>query len=169
VREALFMSLEPLNGLRVVDLFAGSGALGIEALSRGAAWVDFAEQDVAALGVLRTNLKELAIADRARVWTLELPHGLKRIEAPLAGADLVLIDPPYGAEIATAVLEALAAPACLPEGCRVAVEHHVRDALPGVAGVVQRVRTRKYGETVVSLYRVMEGARAVHPDPGGES
>jgi hypothetical protein len=82
VREALFMALEPLEGLRVVDLFAGSGALGIEALSRGAAHADFIEPDRAALAALRANLGSLGLEDRARVWPLRLPAGLRRIERP---------------------------------------------------------------------------------------
>lgn len=161
------MSLEPLTDLRVVDLFAGSGALGIEALSRGAARVDFAEQNRTALGVLRRNLDDLAIASRAKIWAIELPRDLKLMCDVLARADLVLADPPYGGDTANAVLGFLTEPGCLQEGCRVVIEHHVRDALPGGVGVAHRVRTRKYGETAVSLYRIMEGAPATNPEPGG--
>ena len=92
------MSLEPLQDLRVIDLFAGSGALGIEALSRGAVHVDFVEPDRAALAALRRNLEELGLQSQSRVWPLRLPQGLRRIEAALAAADLVLLDPPYGGE-----------------------------------------------------------------------
>src|SRR5262249_11233262 len=98
VREALFMALEPLAGLRVVDLYAGSGALGIEALSRGASRVDFVEHDPRALEVLRDNLRTLELEAEARVWRLVLPRGLARLAEPLAAADLVLLDPPYGGE-----------------------------------------------------------------------
>src|SRR5438094_501186 len=96
VREALFMILEPLQALKVVALFAGSGALGIEALSRGAERVDFVESDAVARRILAENIEALELSGRARVWPLELPQGLKRIEGPLGAADLVLMDPPYG-------------------------------------------------------------------------
>jgi len=153
VREALFMALEPLAGAHVVDLYAGSGALGIEALSRGAARADFVESERAALATLRANLGTLGLDDRARVWPLVLPRGLDRIAAELAGADLVLADPPYGGEEAGALLRALGASGRLKPGTRVVVEHHAKDGLPERAGSLTRTRERRYGETVVSTYR----------------
>ena len=161
VREALFMALEPLTGTRVVDLYAGSGALGIEALSRGAARADFVESDRAALASLRSNLEALELDDRARVWPLELPRALDRLGAELAAADLVLADPPYGGEEAGALLRLLGTPGRLRPEARVVVEHHAKDGLPERAGGLTRVRERRYGETVVSTYRATpEGAGA---------
>ena len=148
------MALEPLAGERVVDLFAGSGALGIEALSRGAAWVDFADSDSAARATLETNLSALGLTERARVWPLALPAGLTRIAAALGAADLVLLDPPYGGSVARATLAALGAPGVLKQEARLVVEHHAKDSLPGEAGRLRRVRERSYGETVVSTYRM---------------
>jgi 16S rRNA (guanine966-N2)-methyltransferase len=157
VREALFMALDPLAGLRVVDLYAGSGALGIEALSRGAAHADFVESDRGARQILKANLERLGLLDRAGVWPLELPRGLKRIADVLGGADLVLLDPPYGGEEACAMLEALGAAGTLRAGTRVVAEHHHRDGLPERAGSLRRARQRRYGETVVSTYEVAPG------------
>lgn len=148
------MTLEPLAGAQVVDLFAGSGALGIEALSRGAAHVDFVEAAAVARRVLEANLSDLAIGDRATVWALELPRGLKRLSARLGEADLILLDPPYGGALACAVLEALGAGAALREDVRVIVEHHRRDALPAASGRLVRSRERRYGETVVATYGI---------------
>jgi len=147
------MALEPLAGTRVVDLFAGSGALGIEALSRGAARADFVESDRSAREALETNLETLELGDRARVWPLTLPAGLRRMGEELRAADLVLADPPYGGRTAAAALEALGAGGVLKPGARVVIEHHAKDALPDPAGVLRRVRERSYGETVVSTYR----------------
>jgi 16S rRNA (guanine966-N2)-methyltransferase len=152
VREALFMTLEPLAGLRVVDLYAGSGALGIEALSRGAAWADFVERDAGARRVLEENLAALGLEACSRVWALELPRGLGRLEAALRRADLVLADPPYGGEAARAVLEALGRDGPWRLGARVVLEHHAKDGVPESAGGLARVRTRRYGETMVSTY-----------------
>ena len=148
------MTLEPLADARVVDLFAGSGALGIEALSRGAAEVDFVDSDRAARVALEANLDTLGIGERARIWPLTLPAGLKRIREALAAADLVLADPPYGGRIAVATLEALGDEGVLKDGARVVFEHHAKDALPEAAGALRRVRDRTYGETMVSTYRV---------------
>jgi 16S rRNA (guanine966-N2)-methyltransferase len=154
VREALFMALEPLEGLKVVDLFAGSGALGIEALSRGAARADFAEHDPRSLAVLKENLATLGLEERSRVWRLSLPRGLARLAAPLGEADLVLLDPPYGGGRALSVLERLSEPGVLRPGTRLVVEHHARDPLPAACGRLARERERRYGQTVVSTYRV---------------
>ena len=164
VREALFMSLEPLHGLRVVDLYAGSGALGIEALSRGAEHADFVESDRGTLTTLRGNLEQLGLTDRARVWPLELPRGLARLADALAQADLVLADPPYGGEDARAVLAALGRLE-LAAHVRVVVEHHGKDEIEDRWGGLVRERQRRYGETVVSTYRrAADTAQAVEEE-----
>jgi len=153
------MSLEPLSGLRVLDLFAGSGSLGIEALSRGGAWADFVERDPGARRVLEENLAVLGLGECARVWALELPRGFARLEEVLRLADLVLADPPYGGEEAQATLEALGRAGPWRPGARVVLEHHAKDAVPEGPGGLVRVRTRRYGETMVSTYQ----AAAVSP------
>lgn len=158
VREALFMALGRLDALTVVDLFAGSGAMGIEALSRGAAFVHFVDADRRARSAIDANLAKLGISSRTRVWGLHLPQGLKQLVAPLAAARLVLADPPYGGEAASAVLRGLGQPGVLGAGTRVVLERHAKDAVPGEAGVLVRTRERRYGETVVDLFEVREGA-----------
>ena len=146
------MMLEPWEGARVVDLYAGSGALGIEALSRGAAYVDFAEQSRHALVALERNLETLDVADRARVWRLELPSGLKRMRTALEAAHVILMDPPYGGAEARHALDELDRTATLREGCRVVLEHHAKDEVPAVAGRLERSGERRYGETQVTFF-----------------
>jgi len=152
VREALFMALEPLADLQVVDLYAGSGALGIEALSRGARFVDFVESDRSARAALGDNLAALELSGRARVWPLALPGGLTRLSGALAAADLVLADPPYGGGPAREVLRSLGEPGRLKSGARVVLEHHAKDELPEASGALALSRARRYGETTVSTY-----------------
>ncbi len=154
VREALFMSLGELDSMGVVDLFAGSGALGIEALSRGASFVHFVDSDRNAREALARNLEALGAADRSKIWPLTLPRGLARLEDELRSASLVLADPPYGGEQACAVLAALGRPGVLRAGARVVVERHQKDELPEAAGALVLERERRYGETVVNLYEV---------------
>ena len=159
------MALEPLAGRRVVDLYAGSGALGIEALSRGAGHADFVEPDRAARVTLGANLEALGLQRRTLVWPLELPLELRRIEAVLRGADVVFMDPPYGGGPAREMLERLGAPDALKAGALVVVEHHAKDALPESAGTLGRTRQRRYGETLVSTYRVSaEGSTTNHEE-----
>lgn len=153
VREALFMRLEPLAGLVVADLFAGSGALGLEALSRGAEFVHFVEPDRHALEALRANLADLEVGGRSRVWPVRLPGHLVRWSDVLRTLDLILADPPYGGADARRVLEALGAPDRLRPGTRVVLERHAKDDVPDRAGALAREDSRQYGETVVEFYR----------------
>ena len=145
VREATFGalgSLGAIDGARVLDAFAGSGALGIEALSRGAAHVTFAETDRAALDVLRTNLTTLDLRDRSTVAPVD------GVRASASGGpwDLVLLDPPYAFERWDDLLDGVAA-ALAPDGV-VVVESDREVALP--AGLAT-VRVRRYGSTVVAI------------------
>ena len=158
------MSLEPLAGLVVVDLYAGSGALGIEALSRGACEAHFVERDRMALIALKRNLETLEVESRATVWPLALPYGLERMASALARADLVLADPPYGGEAARKLLAWLGVGGRLKPTARVGIEHHRKDGLPDGTGVLARTRERAYGETVVSVY----GTRVVATGPPEE-
>jgi 16S rRNA (guanine(966)-N(2))-methyltransferase RsmD len=152
----MFMALEPLAGLMVVDLYAGSGALGIEALSRGASVAHFFERDRAALEALRSNLETLGLEARGRIWPQALPGALERWQGEWRAVDLVLADPPYGGAEAREILRRLGLPERLRSGARVVIEHHTKDELPEQAGGLTRVRERKYGETTVSTYRADE-------------
>ena len=152
------MALEPLTGTRVVDLFAGSGALGIEALSRGATHVDFVELEAGARRSLGENLAALGLLERSRVWALVLPREVERLARPLAQADLVLADPPYGGRAAREMLDALGREGVLKPEARVVIEHHAKDEIPERSGRLARVRGRRYGETMVSTYQVAESA-----------
>jgi 16S rRNA (guanine(966)-N(2))-methyltransferase RsmD len=153
VREALFMALGDLGGARVVDLYAGSGALAIEALSRGAAWADLVERDARARAAIARNLEELDLGGRVRVWPLRLPGGLSRLADVLARADVVFADPPYGGADARAVLAGLAGAGVLRPGARVVLETHAKDPIPERQGTLVRERERRYGETAVHVYR----------------
>src|SRR5262245_14560282 len=156
VREALFMALGPLDGVRVVDLYSGSGALAIEALSRGAARADLVDSDRHARDAAHRNLEELGLLERVGLWPLRLPSGLARLAEALAAADVVFADPPYGGADARALLSRLAQPGVLKPGSRVVLETHAKDDVPAAEGRLARERERKYGETVVSFFRVCE-------------
>jgi 16S rRNA (guanine(966)-N(2))-methyltransferase RsmD len=164
----MFMALEPLEGLLVVDLFSGSGALGIEALSRGAHAVAFVEDQSFARRALSENLTSLGIETRATVWPLHLPQGLKRLAGVIATADLILLDPPYGGELARTTLERLGA-MHVKESVRIVVEHHGRDELPDSTGRLARTRERHYGETTVSTYGQGAGDAPAATDSGGSA
>jgi 16S rRNA (guanine966-N2)-methyltransferase len=167
VREALFMALGPLDGVRVVDLYAGSGALAIEALSRGAAWADLVDSDRRARETIERNLEDLGLRECVRVWPLRLPAGLVRLGGVLAAAGVVFADPPYGGADARAVLAGLGRDGVLAAGARVVLETHAKDVVPEHEGALVRERERKYGETVVHVYRA--GGQPPAPTEGGGS
>lgn len=159
VREALFMSFGDMEGWTVLDCYAGSGAQGIEALSRGASFVHFVDSGRPALEVIARNLDTLGLRDRAKVWPVALPGAMRRLAEVVGTCDLVLADPPYGGQDARAILAALG-------GCRfksgavVALERHQKDEVPSAVGTLVLVRERRYGETVVNLYEARP-----HPAP----
>lgn len=107
VREALFMALGSLEGARVVDLFSGSGALAIEALSRGAVWADLVDSDRRARDTIVRNLTELALTERARLWPLRLPAGLARLGEALASAIAIAAPSPLSPPVTSATLPSI--------------------------------------------------------------
>jgi 16S rRNA (guanine966-N2)-methyltransferase len=151
VREALFSMLGELDGVRVLDLFAGSGALGIEALSRGASGAVFVERDAHAALVLRENLSALAIgADTAQVRQADALAALRSARERRETYDLIFIDPPYGqAREWEQELPAMIVPVLRP-AARVVVESARRAPL---ALPFEVERRRRYGDTSVTIHR----------------
>jgi 16S rRNA (guanine966-N2)-methyltransferase len=155
VREAIFSAVAArieLPGARVLDLYAGSGALGIEALSRGAEHALFVESDRRAAAVLRRNLDELGLAGgevrRASVRSV--------IDATADGGyDLVLADPPYALDDGdlSGVLSALAGNGWLAPGALLVIERGVRSREPDWPDGVEQITTRRYGDTLVCYGR----------------
>lgn len=150
VREALFSILGELRGVRALDLYAGTGALGIEALSRGASHAVFVESGRPALAALRTNLTKLDLDARATVLALPVQRAVPALAA--AGPfGLVLCDPPWAAvEAALDALVALAEAGAFADGALVVLEHAARDTLPERPPLVWR-ETRRYGDTALAL------------------
>ncbi len=153
VRQALFDMIlhapwggrDAIEGVRVADVFAGTGALGLEALSRGAAFATFVENERAALAALRANIEACAAAGRSRVLAadaLALPRG--------EGCGLVFLDPPYGGDLVMRAVTALRQRGWLAPGALVAVETAaVEDASIFVAPLVSRV----HGAARITVWR----------------
>jgi 16S rRNA (guanine(966)-N(2))-methyltransferase RsmD len=152
VREAVFNILgRPGPDDAVLDLFAGSGALGIEALSRGAARAVFVEKARPAAAVLRKNLDDLGVADRSEIVISDALAFLARAAGRWRW---VFVDPPYRTDLAARVLAHFGAhPAALAEDSSIVVEHDRRNPPPEVSGSMVRTDLRRYGDTEVSFYR----------------
>ena len=165
LRETLFNILQPhIEGSRFVDLYAGTGAVGIEAISRGAAQVWFAENADAALEALRENLKALKIT---RGFTLEdrgtgaMLQRLAKLPSPV---DLVYLDPPYEAaadyEATLGFLGSLRGRQTLSPEATVIAEHGSKATLPARYGALEHYRLLKQGDAALSFYRVPAVAAA---------
>lgn len=150
VRSAIFSILVAVEGATVADFYAGTGTLGIEALSRGARHVDFVEADPRQCPVVRANLAATGFADRARVLCLPAEKAVEGLETTY---DLVLMDPPYTQPFPERVLRRLGnRPGLLHAGSRVVVGHASRVA-PGTAyGCLTLAQDRRYGDTSVAFY-----------------
>jgi 16S rRNA (guanine966-N2)-methyltransferase len=134
----------------VLDVFAGSGALGIEALSRGARHAEFVEQDPAACRTIRANLAKTGFLDRATIHQLPARQALARASKPV---DLVLLDPPYGERSALdAALAVLETEQLLTRSGAVVLEQSSSDAPPDAIAAIPLARTRIHGSTRLTLY-----------------
>jgi 16S rRNA (guanine966-N2)-methyltransferase len=159
VKQTLFAVLEPdLPGAAFLDLCAGSGAAGIEALSRGAASATFVERDRRVVGTIAENLARTGLAgEHARVIRAEAEAWLTGSDAGGGPFGLVFIDPPY-AEVELldrllAILGADQAGRLLVPGARVVAKHFWRDRPPAVVGLLASERDRRFGETGLTFYR----------------
>ena len=160
VKQTLFAILEPdLSGAAFLDLFAGSGAAGIEALSRGAASATFVEKDQGAAAVIAANLTATALAGpAASIVRWDVVRWLGEAHTAEERFDLVLVDPPYAeTELLGRVLAILgAADAALSPGARVVAKHFWRDRPPERVGMLATERDRRFGETALTFYRRQE-------------
>ena len=145
LREALFNVLEPhIAGAAFVDAYAGCGAVGLEALSRGAREVVFIERNRGCVGVIRDNLKQLDLESRARVI-----HGGVRTYLGSQPADIYFLDPPYTQPDEYQTLNLIEP----PPAAIVIAQHATRQALPDQYRCVRRYRTLRQGDNTLSFYR----------------
>jgi 16S rRNA (guanine966-N2)-methyltransferase len=152
VRESIFATLGPLQGVRVLDLYAGSGALGIEALSRGAAHGVFVERAAGAIETLRRNLAQLGLHDRTRVLRSEVRSAIRMLGRRGESYALIVMDPPYASGEAERAMIAVVEAGILAAGGTLLLESSRRN-LPGeVAGLV-KLDERRYGDTVMLRFR----------------
>jgi 16S rRNA (guanine(966)-N(2))-methyltransferase RsmD len=154
VRIALMDTLMPrLPGARVLDLFAGAGGIGFEALSRGAAHATFVERDARAVAALRANVETLGVAAQARIERLDVRAALERLARDGARYDVVFLDPPYDEDLVVPTLERLGeSPVVAPDELVIA-QHRTKRAPPDAVGALRAYRARRFGETTLTFFR----------------
>lgn len=154
VRIALLDTLTPwLPDARVLDLFAGAGGVGFEALSRGAAHVTFVERNPQAVAALRANVDALGVRDHARIHRGDVARALGRLHAEGARFDVVFLDPPYEVDVSPTLVQ-LGGGGLVTAGGVVIAQHLTKKAPAGHIGVLIAFRTRRFGETTLTFYRV---------------
>ena len=153
VREAMFNLLQDrIDGARVLDLFAGAGALGIEALSRGAASVVFVDSSRTARRTIEGNLKQLELREYAQVFCCEVNKAIKALSQDGERFGIVFVDPPYGKGLAQDSLRAIAQESILAQDGIVLVEHDKREQIGDEYGILRLKSSKRYGDTQVSVF-----------------
>lgn len=172
IKEALYSMLFSfgVEGKRIADLYAGTGSIGIEALSRWADYGDFVDQNAAACKVVQKNLEKTGFADRARVHKTSVTGFIAR---PLEPYDVIFLDPPYADPDIEETVRQLADSTLIQSGTVVAIGHWPRLELPEEIGRLSRLRRRCHGDSCFSIYEADlpplegdEGADAESDLPG---
>ena len=153
LKESVFNILTPwLGEARVLDLCAGTGAMGIEALSRGASWATFVDSWDGAIKVLKQNLKNLGVDEGYDVMARDALTALNRLSQAGETFDFIFFDPPYASNLYQATLEELGRNALVTSGGQVLVMHHAKNALAEGYGRLRRGRQLQQGENILSFY-----------------
>ena len=152
VRSAIFSLIGPesVNGARVLDLYAGTGALGIEALSRGAAAAEFVESDPARCRYIRRAVEDLELAEQSRITRGKVERVLQTVKARF---DLVLADPPYRIDPWETIMTSLSERELLKQGAVIVAEHSKTYEMADSYGDLNIWKRRRYGDTAVSIFR----------------
>ena len=152
VRGAIFSILENTASgwAEVLDLFSGSGALGIEALSRGAGWVDFVESEPRCCGIIRENLEKTKLVAQAHVYCCNVTKAISFLEKEY---DIILMDPPYKNRAIGDVITQLADSRLVGTNTTVVVTHSPHLTLNPSYSVINMVKERRHGDSCISIYR----------------
>lgn len=152
VRGAIFSILENIadDWSQVLDLFSGSGALGIEALSRGAGWVDFVESEPRCCGIIKENLEKTKLAEQAKVYCCDVVKALSLINKEY---NIILMDPPYSNTSIGTFITQLANSSLVGTDTTVVVTHSPRLSFNNTYGPINLMKEHRHGDSCISIYR----------------
>lgn len=166
VRESVFAILgDVVAGARVLDAFAGTGAMGLEALSRGASYAVFVDASPAAAKVVRENVEACGAGDMSEILRMDVRRALSLLARGSRKFDLAFVDPPYMSGLAQRTLADLDELKIMDSMALAVVEHSRREEIPAEVGGFSLVRRERYGDTMVSFYRYAREV-AVDEDSG---
>lgn len=152
VRGAIFSILETIadNWAEVLDLFAGSGALGIEALSRGAGWVDFVDHDPRCCDIIRQNLDKTRLTAQAHVYCCSVAKALTFLDKEY---DIILMDPPYSDSSIGELITQLATSKLVGADSVVVVTHSPRLHLDSTYATLKLIKEHRHGDSIIAMYQ----------------
>nr|WP_275983857.1 16S rRNA (guanine(966)-N(2))-methyltransferase RsmD [Paenibacillus hamazuiensis] len=154
VKEAIFSMIGPyFDGGLVLDLFAGTGGLGIEALSRGMSRAIFTDMDKKSVDIVRENVKAAGFEEQAEIYRNDAGKALKALAKRKAQFDLVFLDPPYRLKILRELVETMQEHGLLADSATIVMEHDAGDVYDDPIGRCVPLRRAEYGETAVSIFK----------------
>ncbi len=155
VRQAVFNIIgNDISGFRIVDFFAGTGIMGIEALSRGGAWALFVDNSNKSMALIKKNLEMCGLSNKGFIIKRDLTEGIPKHDKLKQGIiDLAFVDPPYGKDIIPGVLDSIVESKIMADGSYIVTESMKHDLLPDKTGDFFLVKTRQYGETKIDIYK----------------
>ncbi len=152
VRGAIFSILEITAGdwAEVLDLFSGSGALGIEALSRGAGWVDFVEREPRCCDIIRQNLEKTRFVEQAHIYCCSVSKAISFLDKEYS---IILMDPPYSDSSIGDLVTELATSKLVGAGSTVVVTHSIHLPLSTTYATLNRIKERRHGDSCIAIYQ----------------
>ncbi|MDG4655815.1 16S rRNA (guanine(966)-N(2))-methyltransferase RsmD [Ectobacillus antri] len=158
VKESIFNIIGPyFDGGLVLDLFGGSGGLGIEALSRGMDRAVFVDRDTKAVQVIKQNLQSCRLTEKAEVYRNDAERALRALIKREIAFDLILLDPPYKNQKIVSIISVIEQHSLLTQTGIIMAEHDISVELPSEIGALSLVRSEDYGITAISIYKLKDG------------
>lgn len=157
VKESMFSMIGPyFDGGWALDLYAGTGGLGLEAISRGMDKAVFVDMDPKAIAVIKQNIAKVGVESQTEVYRNDANRALKALGKREIQFDLVFLDPPYAQQAISDQIQLMQECNLLSKDCWVVTEHDAQVVLPQNIGLLERVRTAVYGDTSVTIFRTAE-------------
>jgi 16S rRNA (guanine966-N2)-methyltransferase len=154
IKESIFNILQEVSGKSFLDLFAGSGNVGLEALSRGAARVVFVEKNAVMVNAIKKNLEELGFRNKCEILATEVKKGIRQIQKKGESFDFLYADPPYDKGYVEEILWYLREGNIVSSESLIILQHSLRESLPvDRAGIFILTDQRRYGDTLISFFR----------------
>lgn len=153
VKESVFNIISRfIVGARVLDLYSGTGNLGIESLSRGANFATFVDNSKGCLLTIKQNLLHTKLSDKSSIISMDVFVALKKLSKENRKFDIIFLDPPYNKNLADETLKCLVESDIIEQGGMVIVEHGYKEDVPQQVEFLKKIRYQKYGDTIVSFY-----------------